>query len=125
MPPPASATRKPLEGFWGKGDERIENACRSDSGTHREDICCKSALNAGVETRFAFRDKPDPRTTLVRVWDQVAVDSRTPHLGLLCPFPTIRVAEDELDRVFYGLPEGFSVCVGIDDETAGASEQVA
>lgn len=77
-----------------------------------------------MKTRFALRDEADPRATLVRVGNQAAEDRRTTHLGLLCAFPAIWMAEHELGRFFDGLPEGFAICVGVDDEAAGAAIEV-
>ena len=77
-----------------------------------------------MKTGLAFRDEADPRASHVRVWDQTAADRCTTHPGLLCALPTVWVAENELDRVFDGLPQGFAVCMGIDDEAAGAAKQV-
>lgn len=100
------------------------DSSRNDQATHRENVRCKSALDARVKTCLAFRDESDPRASLVGVRDQTAVDRRTTHPGLLCPLPAVWVAENELDGVFDGLPHGFAVCMGIDDEAAGAAEQV-
>lgn len=108
-----------------KGMNKFEQHCRNGTATHGENIRGESALDARVETCFAFRDEPDPRATLVRVRNQTAVDRRTAHLGLLCPLPAVWVAEHELDGMFDGLPQGFAICMGIDDEAAGAAEQVA
>lgn len=107
-----------------KGMNEFRSLLGDSEDTHREDISGKSALDARVKTRFTLRDKPDPRTSLVGVRNQAAVDGRTTHLGLLCAFPTVWMAQDQLERVFDGLPQGFAVCVGVDDEAARADEQI-
>lgn len=78
-----------------------------------------------MKTRFAFRDEPDPRTTLVSVRDQTAVDRSTTHLGLLCTLPAVWVTQNELGGMFDGLPHGVAVRMGIDDKVARAAKQVA
>lgn len=123
VPPPASAVRKPcFEGFF-----KIKVRTKGGKGaetTNRKDLRSQATQHTRMQAHLSFSDEPDPGPSFISIRDQTTIDGGGPHVGLLWTLPSVRMAEHELNIMFYAREEGLTVGVCVGDERARAAEEV-
>lgn len=99
-------------------------AYKPELRTYRKHICSQSVQDTCVQTGFSFCHKPNPCLAFISITYQPTLHRRSSHLRLLSTFPSVGVTQNELHIMFDCGPEGVTVCVGIDNEVSGTTEEV-